>query len=281
MFRNLRIDFHPILTISYILIIYEIMKLSICIICFNEERNIKNCLESVSWADEIIVVDSGSEDRTIEIVGQYSTKLFQRPWTGYVDQKNYALSKASGDWVLSLDADETVSPALREEILSVMDLSKTNDGYWIPRLSFYQGRWIRHSGFYPNKQLRFFKRERGHWVGGRVHERLEVIGAVGELKNDLLHHPYEGSIVGQLQRLNNYSTLQTEDLYERGKRYHLILLLFRPFFKFLEVYIIKRGFLDGLAGFIIAVTFSYFMFVRYVKLRELGIHIENHPSKDS
>jgi len=248
---------------------YESMKLSICIICFNEERNIKNCLESASWADEIIVVDSGSTDGTIEIVKQYDTELFHRPWTGYVDQKNYAFSKAGGDWILSLDADEMVSMRLREEISNILALSNSVDGYRIPRLSFYQNQWIKHCGFYPDKQLRLVKHGKGDWVGGRVHERVEVKGSVGELRNDILHYPYKGSIVGQLQTLNNFTTLQAEDLYEQGKRFHFILLLFRPFFKFLEVYILKKGFLDGLAGFIIAVTFAYSMFVRYVKLREL------------
>ncbi|MBN1849836.1 MAG: glycosyltransferase family 2 protein [Deltaproteobacteria bacterium] len=249
----------------------ESIKISICIICFNEERNIQNCLESASWADEIIVVDSGSTDRTIEIIKQYDTKLFRRPWTGYVDQKNYAFSKAGGDWILSLDADEMISAGLREEILHIIEWSGPADGYRIPRLSFYQDRWIRHCGFYPDKQLRLVKRGKGSWVGGRVHERVEINGSVGALKNDILHYPYKGSIVGQLQTLNNFTTLQAEDLYERGKRFHLILLLFRPLFKFLEVYILKKGFLDGIAGLIIAVTFSYSMFVRYVKLRELDL----------
>ncbi len=253
------------------------MKLSVCIICFNEERNIRNCLESVSWADEVIVVDSGSQDKTLEIVRQYNAALFQRPWTGYVDQKNFALSKASCDWVLSLDADEGVSSDLSQEIVTVLHQPPEKDGFRIPRLSFFQDRWIKHCGFYPNRQLRLFKRECGRWVGGRVHERVEINGSVGELKNNLLHYPYKGSIVGLIQTLNNFTTLQAEDMYEKDKRPLLALILFRPFFKFVEVYILKRGFLDGLAGFIIAVTFSYSMFVRYVKLRELENTLEKKP----
>lgn len=253
------------------------MKLSVCIICLNEEQNIKYCLESASWADELIVIDAGSQDRTIEIARQFSNMVFHRPWTGYVDQKNFALSKANGDWILSLDADEVVSPGLREEILTIIHQPSEKNGFRIPRLSFYQNRWIRHSGFYPDKQLRLFKRGHGRWIGGRVHERVEVRGAVGELKNDLFHYPYKGSIIGQLQTLNNFTTLQANDLYDKGKRYHPVLLLFRPLFKFIEVYLFKRGFLDGLAGFIIAITSSYSMFIRYVKLRELENRFVKRP----
>ena len=245
------------------------MKVSVCIICFNEERNIRRCLESVVWADEIVVVDSMSQDKTVETVKGYTDQLYQRAWTGYLDQKNFALSKASGEWILSLDADEEVTQSLRDEIRMEIAKSEPSNGYRMPRRSFYQGRWIYHSGFYPDKQLRLFRREQGHWVGGRVHERVEVQGSIGELKNDLLHYPYQGVISGQLATVNRFSSLLAEDLYAKGKRYRLALLLTRPPFKFLEVYFLKLGFLDGLAGLIIAVSSAYAMFVRYVKLREL------------
>ena len=245
------------------------MTLSVCIICFNEERNIKRCLESVAWADEIVVVDSMSQDKTVEIAREHTDRVYERIWTGYVDQKNFALSKAGGDWVLSLDADEEVTEALRSEIQKEIQKEDAHEGYRMPRRSFYQGRWIRHSGFYPDKQLRLFRREQGHWIGGRVHERVEVQGSVGELKNDLLHYPYQGVISGQLATVNRFSSLLAQDLYARGKRYRLALLLTRPPLKFLEVYFLKLGFLDGLAGLIIAVSSAYAMFVRYVKLREI------------
>jgi glycosyltransferase involved in cell wall biosynthesis len=243
----------------------------------NEEQNIRYCLESATWADEIVVIDAGSVDRTIEIVKSFDVKLFHRKWTGYVDQKNFALSKAEGDWVLSLDADEIISEDLRKDMIALMDRGAEKDGYTVPRLSYYQNRWVRHSGFYPDRQLRFFKRLQTHWVGGRVHERAEVRGVVGRLKANLFHFPYKGSIVGQIRTMNNFTTLQAEDLYEKGKRYHLFLILFRPFFKFLEIYFFKLGFLDGLAGLIIAGTFSYSMFVRYIKLRELDTRFHQRP----
>jgi len=245
------------------------MHISVGIICYNEAQNIERCLESVSWADEIIVVDSGSQDNTVSIAKKYTDHIFQRSWTGYADQKNFALSRTSCPWVLSVDADEVVSPVLQAEIRAHLAMDEAKDGYRIPRLSYYQGKWIRHSGFYPDRQLRLFKRGRGRWIGGRVHERVEIEGDVGCLKNDLLHYPYKGGITGQLQTVNNFSTLLAEDLFHEGKGYHFHLLLMRPLFKFLEVYLLRLGFLDGLPGFVIAVTSSYAMFVRYVKLREM------------
>ena len=252
--------------------------LSLCVICYNEEANIRRCLKSASWVDEIIVVDSMSNDRTLEIAAEYTDKIHQREWSGYVDQKNYALSKAAGHWVLSVDADEEITENLCNEIRTEITKTDAKDGYWIPRRSFYQGRWIKHSGFYPDMQLRLFKPERSIWTGGRVHERVQTEGTSGNLKNDLLHYPYGGTISGQLQTVNSFSSLMAEDLYQRGKRYRLSLVLLRPLWKFVEVYILKLGVLDGLAGFIIAITSAYAVFVRYVKLRELENRFGNQPS---
>ena len=245
------------------------MTLSICVICFNEEKNIRRCLGSLSWADEVIVVDSMSEDKTVEIAGEYTNTVFQRSWTGYVDQKNFTLSKAHGDWILSVDADEKITPVLRDEILAEIIKHDAKDGYRIPRRSYYQGRWINHSGFYPDRQLRLFRRGRGSWIGQRVHERVQIQGSIGDLRNDLLHYPYNGVISGQIQTVDRFSSLIAEDMYERGKHYHILMLIFRPFFKFVEVYFLKLGFLDGMAGLVIAVNSAHAMFIRYVKLREI------------
>jgi len=219
-----------------------------------------------------------SQDKTVEIAREYTDKVYQKAWPGYVDQKNFAISKAHGSWILSMDADEEITATLRDEILGEIKKDNAKDGYRIPRRSFYQGRWINHSGYYPDRQLRLFRRERGYWTGGRVHERVDIQGSIGDLKEDLLHYPYKGIISGQLQTVNNFSSLIAEDMHERGKHYHIVLLLLRPTFKFLEVYLLKRGFLDGLAGFIIAVTSAYAMFVRYVKLRELEASFEKKKS---
>jgi len=245
------------------------MTLSICIICFNEEKNIRRCLESSTWADEIVVVDSMSKDKTVEIARGYTDKVYEREWPGYIDQKNYALSKAKSDWILSVDADEEISENLQYEIKREIEKEDSKDGYRIPRRSFYQGRWIKHSGFYPDRQLRLFRRNRGYWVGKRVHERVHVNGEVGLLKSDLFHYPYKGTISGQLQAVDKFSNLLAENMHEQGRRYSVLLLLARPPLKFMEVYLFRLGLFDGLAGFIIAVTSAYAVFVRYVKLREL------------
>jgi glycosyltransferase involved in cell wall biosynthesis len=243
--------------------------ISACVICLNEELNIARCLSSLEGMDEVVVVDSGSTDRTVEIARSYTNMVFHRDWTGYADQKNFAMSRAKGDWILSVDADEELSPDLKKEINMVLSSNPQDAGFRIPRRSFYQGRWINHSGFYPDRQLRLFRRERAKWVGRRVHERVEVDGPVGKLKSDVLHYPYNGVISGQLKTVDAFSTLFAKDLRDQGAGFHLWLLVVRPVFKFLEVYILKKGFLDGVPGLIIAVTSAYALFVRYVKVREM------------
>ena len=254
------------------------MTISICIICFNEEKNIRRCLENSKWAEEIVVVDSMSQDRTVEIAREYTDKVHQREWPGYIDQKNFALSKAKNDWILSVDADEEISQSLQYEIKAEIEKQDAKDGYRIPRRSFYQGRWIKHSGFYPDRQLRLFRRNKGYWVGKRVHEKVHVNGEIGLLKKDLLHYPYKGTISGQVQTVDKFSSLLAENRFQEGEGYSLFLLLLRPPMKVIEVYFFRLGLLDGLAGFIIALTSAYAMFVRYVKLRELCNRVGNQPS---
>jgi len=219
-----------------------------------------------------------SQDKTVEIAREYTDRVHQRIWSGFVDGKNFALSKATCEWVFSLDADEEIPGELRDEIQEEIKKKNTKEGYTVPRLSFYQGRWIKHSGFYPDRQLRLFKRSKALWGGKRVHERVEVKGEVGQLRHDLLHYPYDGKISGQIQTIDAFSTLLAQDLHDRGKRFSPILLLLRPPLKFLEVYLLRLGFLDGIAGFIIAVSSAYAVFVRYVKIRELQNCIGNRPS---
>jgi glycosyltransferase involved in cell wall biosynthesis len=254
------------------------MSISICIICFNEEKSIRRCLEGSKWADEIIVVDSMSQDKTVEIVREYTDRVYQRVWSGFVDGKNFTLSKATCEWVFSLDADEEIPEKLRDEIQEQIKKEYAKEGYSVPRRSFYQGRWIKHSGFYPDRQLRLFKRDKGLWVGKRVHERVEVNGEMGQLKNNLLHYPYNGRISGQIQTIDAFSTLLAQDLHDQGKRFSPLLLLLRPPLKFIEVYLLRLGFLDGIAGFIIALSSAYAVFVRYVKLRELQNSAGNRSS---
>ena len=243
------------------------MRISVCIICFNEEKNIARCLNSISWADEIIVVDSLSRDSTVDVVRNYTEKIFERPWPGYAEQRNFALTQSSGDWVFFVDADEEVSCDLKDEIFDKIKEGNA-EAFKIPRKSFYQGKWINHCGYYPDYVLRLFRRGKAKWIGKRIHERLDIDGKIGLLKNDLLHFPYGGSISGQILTVDEFSSLQAEDLWDKGVRHSIFRLIFRPLYKFVEIYFLRRGFLDGTAGFIIAVTSAFNVFVRYVKLRE-------------
>ncbi|MBF0452525.1 MAG: glycosyltransferase family 2 protein [Candidatus Magnetomorum sp.] len=243
--------------------------ISVCIICGDDEHCIRRCLESATWADEIVVVDHCSKDNTFAIVKEFTDKAYRRPWTGFIDQKNAVLSHASCDWVFSLDSDEAITDELRKEIQELIQDVTAKEGYYVPRRTFFHGRWINNSGFYPDRQLRLFKRTCARWVGERVHERVEIDGTIGQLKFDLLHYPYKGTVEGLERTANRYSSLQAQNIHDQGKRFRLWRVLFRPFFKFLEVYVLKRGFLDGIAGFIIAINSSHSMFLRYIKLREI------------
>lgn len=247
------------------------LPVSVVIIALNEEANIARCLQSVSWAADLVVLDSGSQDRTVELARSLGARVFTEPWRGFRAQKQRAVELARMDWVISLDADEEVSPALRAEIFDRWsELTEAKIGGWeTPRLSFYMGRWIRHGGWYPDAQVRLFHRERAKWVSGHVHERVGVqIGLTGRLNQDLWHYPF-GDLAGQIQTNNRYSSLAAQDLKDRGVPFHLHKLVLKPIFKFLECYVWKRGLLDGLPGLIIAVGAGYSMFLKWAKLWEL------------
>ncbi|MBW1679690.1 MAG: glycosyltransferase family 2 protein [Deltaproteobacteria bacterium] len=244
-------------------------KLSVCVITYNEEGNIRDCLESVKWAHEIVVVDSFSEDKTADICKEYTDKVLQRKWPGYVEQKNFIIQQAKGDWILSLDADERVSPELQEDINAVLQGQMDNfDGFYFPRHSFYLGRWINHGGWYPDYKLRLYKQKKGKWAGQYLHEKVMVSGGVGYLSGELIHYVYK-NIADQLKTVDNFSTISAQELHKAGKKFRLWLPLFRPWFRFLEMYVIKRGVLDGFPGFVIAVVSSYYVFLKYAKLWEL------------
>ena len=185
------------------------LSLSVVIITMNEEANLARTLQSVAWADEIVVVDSGSTDRTREIAESFHAKFFVEEWKGFAAQKNFALEKASGDWVLSLDADEEVEPALADEIRSTLAANPSAAGFWIPRKNFFLGRWIRHGGFYPDPKLRLFRRGAGQFEDRLVHEDVQVSGPTAKLKNHLLHHAYP-TLESYLEHMNRYSSLGAE-----------------------------------------------------------------------
>ena len=239
------------------------------VICFNEEDNIAACLESLAWCDEIVVVDSNSTDRTREIARRYTDKLIEQPFLGYVKQKNFALERAAHDWVVSLDADEALTPELAEEIQSTL---AANDGsvagYELDRVTLFLGVWHDAGDWYPDWQLRVFPRSRGHWVGRDPHDRVELDGPRRRLRNRLEHRNYR-DLSDQIQTIDRFSRHQAQAMFDEGVRFRLIDLLFRPAYRFFKGYVLRRGFSKGLPGFLICVSSAYYVFMKYAKLWEL------------
>jgi glycosyltransferase involved in cell wall biosynthesis len=256
------------------------MDISAVIITSNEETSLEGALKSVAGlVSDIVVVDCFSTDNTIKIAKKYTDRIFERAWTNFSDQKNFANSKASHPWILSLDADERVSPELRAELDELKRSEPECSAFSIPREVFYLGRWIRHSGWYPDRKLRLFRKDKARWEGEYVHEKLIVDGTVKKLKGSIHHFTYR-SIADHLARINKFSDLGAQKLYAQKKKCRWYHLLFLPFFRFLRAYLWKRGFLDGFAGLIISVLTGYSLFARYAKLREIwkkGERIEPFP----
>ncbi len=247
------------------------LPISLVIITLNEEQNIARCIKSAPFVSEIVVLDSGSQDATGSIAQSLGARVFVESWQGYFKQKLRATELALHPWILSLDADEALSPELAREIQGLeffegSDLSGV-DGFEMPRLSFHLGRWIRHGGWYPDRQLRLFHRDRAQWQGGMVHERVAA-KKVRRLQGDLYHFVFQ-DLADQVSTNNEYSGLGAQDLKSRGKRFSLTLLLLKPWSKFIETYFFKAGFRDGLPGFIISVGAAYSMFLKYAKLWEM------------
>lgn len=239
-------------------------KISVALITMNEEANIERCLNSVKWADEIIVIDSGSTDRTVEIAREFTDKVYYQKWLGYAEQRNVSLRKATGDWVLIIDADEEVTAELQASIQRAVNSGENKVAYAMMRKNYFMGQVL---NSYIESKLRLFKN--GSVIyRGQVHEKAIFSGNVGKLQGILYHHQYV-NLEFQLNKLNNYSTLAAKDLYNAGKKYNWSRLVFRPVFEFIKRYIIKGGFLDGLPGFVAAVLRAYYTFAKYVKLYEI------------
>lgn len=258
------------------------MKISFVIITKNEEKRLEPCLQSIKdLADEIVVVDAESRDNTVKVAEKYKARVFKRSWTNYSDQKNFANSRAKFPWIFSIDADERLSPQLQEELLELKNNQEepAEAAFSVPRLTFYLGRWIRHSGWYPDRKIRLFRRDLARWVGEYVHESLEVDGPIGKLKGHLYHFTYD-CLAEHLNRINLYTALAAKELYARQKKcrwYHLMIL---PFCRFLKSYFLQAGFRDGFPGLVISVLNGYMVFIRYAKLREIwkkGERIEPFP----
>jgi len=241
------------------------MKISVVIIAFNEEDRIEDALKTgKTIADEIVLVDSFSTDKTLEIAESYGARIFQNPFVDYGSQKNFALDQARYEWVLNLDADERISPRLKEEILALKSSPPKNiDGFLINRKTSYLGRWIKHSGWYPDRKLRLFKKDKSRW-SGRVHEGLNLEGKMVQIDGDILHFTYR-DINDHISRLNRYSSMQAQDIAEGGKKLLLLRALVLSPITFIRFYIWKAGFLDGLPGFVIALVSSWATSMKYLK----------------
>jgi glycosyltransferase involved in cell wall biosynthesis len=255
------------------------VKLTVTVITHNETSNIAAALESVSWADEIVVVDSHSTDETVSIARRLATRVEVRDWPGYSAQKNFAADLASHDWILSLDADERVTPALATEIRQLLAATPGHNGYRIPRVAWYLGRWIRSTDWYPDYQLRLYKRSAGRWNERRVHESVTIDGAPGELRNELEHYPYR-DISHHLQTIDRYTTLSAQDGVAAGRRVSAWQTLFYPRFAFLRNYVLKGGFRDGSAGLIVSLLNSYYVFLKLAKLWELETRVPNRRTPE-
>ena len=244
---------------------------SAIIVCYNEEENIGRCLNSLRWCDEIVVVDSFSTDRTLEICRQFTNIIIQREWAGYRDQKAFAHSKATKDWVLMIDSDEEVPPELRNEIREQLAVAGTlYFGFLIPRLVFYLNRWWRRGGWYPDYGVRLFRRDRARWGGTEPHDKIIVEGPVRRLRNPLHHFSYR-NIDDHIERINRFTSISSMELRSRGERWRLTDALLRPAVRFCRSYFLKRGFMEGFAGFHVAVTAAMYVFLKYAKLWELEV----------
>jgi glycosyltransferase involved in cell wall biosynthesis len=242
-------------------------RISVVVVTLNEEERLRACLESAAWAGEIIVVDAESADKTVQVAREFTDRVFVRPWPGFAAQKNFGLEQATGEWVLSLDADEEVSRELRDEIRAALATDTPCAGYQIPRRNIMWGHWMRHGGLYPDWQLRLFRRGRGRFVERAVHESVEVTGEVGRLGAPLVHRSYR-DITDFLTRADRYSTLAAEDRVRSGRRPRVGDLILRPAGRFLSMYVLHGGFRDGWRGFLLAVLYAYYVFIRSAKVWE-------------
>jgi len=242
--------------------------ISACVTAGNEERNIARCLESLRWCDEIVVVDSFSRDGTVEICRRYTDRVVQHEWLGYIGQKNHAIGLASHSWVLVLDADEEVSPGLRDEILAALE-ADGNDygGYLFPRQVHYLGRWIRHGEWYPDVKLRLFRRELGRAEGREPHDHIVVRGRIRRLEHPIHHYTYD-DLRDHVETMNRFSSITAREQFREGRRFHWTDILFRPLWRFLKAYVFKRGFLDGRRGLLIASISAFGVMVKFAKLWE-------------
>ena len=245
-------------------------KLSVTMITLNEEANIRRTLESVKWADEIIVLDSGSSDRTVSICREFTEKVYHQDWLGFSGQKNAAIDLATGEWILSLDADEPVDKELAAEIREIIASPGANDGYQVPRKTFFLGKWVRHGGWYPDYNLRLFRRGKGRFEERAVHESIKVQGTIGRTVNAVEHYAFP-DLASYMSSINKYSSLAVTEMSQQGIsifKAGWINILLRPLFTFVFKYIFRLGFLDGKHGLVLNIFHAYYVFAKYAKAWE-------------
>ncbi len=244
--------------------------LSVAVITLNEADRIPRLLTALGIADEIVVVDSGSSDGTVEMCEVAGARVIQHSWMGYPAQKQLAMESATGEWILNLDADEIVSKESAEEILNAITTADPDiNGFSVPRLSRYLNRWIKHGGWYPDRKVRLIRRGHGRWVGEDLHEKLEVSGKIKELEHPLLHYVYR-NISDQLKTIDRYSCVAAKNRRRPGSGAYVVWGLFHAFGKFLECAVWKLGVLDGIPGLIIAVNSAFYVFLKHAKAWEIG-----------
>ena len=249
-------------------------KISACVLTFNEERKIERCLRSVTWCDEIVVMDSFSTDNTLSICRRFTDRVYQHEWLGYVGQRNLIRDMVSNPWIFFLDSDEEVSPGLRDEILKhFVDGPGDYSGFEFPRQVYFLGKWIRHGEWYPDVKLRLFKKAYGRTEGQEPHDKVVVSGRVKRLANPLWHYTYD-DIRDYLDTMNRFSTITAQQRYVQGTKFGWTDVVFRPLLRFLKGYILRGGFLDGPHGFLIASINSFGVVAKYSKLWELWLKAE-------
>ncbi|MBN1255767.1 MAG: glycosyltransferase family 2 protein [Deltaproteobacteria bacterium] len=242
-------------------------KISVYVLTFNNERTIERCLESIRWADELVIVDSYSTDDTLDRCRRFTNQVYQRKWTNHQDQYQYAADLTANRWVMFVDADEEIPPALAQEIQEELKIKDGQwDGYIVHRHTYYLGRWIQHGGWYPDYEIRLYDRNKGKWAGG-LHAKVTVDGRIKTLQNRYHHYTYR-DISDQIQTIDRYSQIASEDMLREGKNFSLINMLLNPPFRFIKEYIFKRGFLDGIPGLIIIVSTMFYVFIKHAKLWE-------------
>lgn len=254
------------------------MKLTATVITRDEERNIGRCLAALDFADEVVVVDSGSSDRTLEVARRYTDRVIVNPWPGHRQQKNFAIDQAGGDWVLSVDADEVVTPELKAEIIAARDAGFPGvAGYWIARKSLFLGRWIAHCGWYPDYHLRLFRKNKGRFGGLNPHDKVELDGPTARFVNPMLHFTYP-DLDTYVARLNSYTSIAARELAARGKQARVRHVTLSPLATFLKMYLLKAGFLDGREGLLLSALSGYYVFAKYLKLWELSLPREGRSA---